>query len=318
MNKLQTWISALRLRTLPLAVSSIFLGIALAEINYSVNGNVALLTLITAICLQILSNLANDYGDFVKGTDNEKRIGNLRALQSGNIKIGEMKIALALFIGLSLISGIALLYQATNGIMNMSFILFFIVGVLAIIAAIKYTVGKNAYGYSGLGDLAVFVFFGPVAVLGTFILSTNFEFNLTTDFLIFLPAIGIGLLSTAVLNTNNIRDIENDCASGKMTIPVKIGLSKARIYHSILIFVSLICFLFFLFTHLTHWVLLLQIPSLFFIVKTWLSVMRTEPSSAYNSFLKQLSLGTLFFVIVFIVTHWIEKLLMIKDLIQQF
>ena len=308
----------MRLRTLPLAASAILLGIALSDLHYSATGTVAVLCMCTAICLQILSNLANDYGDFIKGTDNDNRVGNMRALQSGNITVLQMKNAIILFVILSLTSGISLLYNATQGQLNATFLVFFALGVIAIIAAIKYTVGKRAYGYSGLGDVAVFVFFGPVSVIGTFLLCNGLAFNWSSDWKMFLPTIGVGLLSTAVLNTNNIRDIENDQASGKFTIPVKIGLHKARIYHSALISVALLSFIAYLIIGYTHWLLLLQLPAMVLIVKTWKGVLTTDPSPVYNGFLKQLSLGTLLFVLVFILTHIGSRLLMVSELINTF
>ncbi len=306
----------MRLHTLPLAASAILSGIALSDLHYSTTGKVAILCLTTAVLLQILSNLANDYGDFVKGTDNDKRVGNMRALQSGDITVSQMKSAIILLVMLSLVSGVSLLYKATNGQFNTTFILFFGLGIAAIIAAIKYTVGKNAYGYSGLGDVAVFIFFGPVSVIGTFVLCNGLTFNWVNDRVILLPAIGVGLLSTAVLNTNNIRDIDNDEASGKFTIPVKIGLQKARGYHSVLIVLALLSFSTYLFIEYTYWVQLLQLPAMVLIVKTWIGVLKTEPSPVYNGFLKQLSLGTLLLVLVFIVTNMIARMEMASQLIQ--
>ncbi|MFN3446695.1 MAG: 1,4-dihydroxy-2-naphthoate octaprenyltransferase, partial [Bacteroidia bacterium] len=175
MSNLKTWISAMRLRTLPLAVSGILMGSALSDLSgVESHKLITILALLTAIFLQILSNLANDYGDFTKGTDNEKRVGNMRALQSGNITPKAMLRMIVVFVVLSLISGISLLYVAANGNINYSFLLFFMLGIAAIAAAIKYTVGKSAYGYSGLGDVFVFVFFGLVAVLGVYILHNHF------------------------------------------------------------------------------------------------------------------------------------------------
>jgi 1,4-dihydroxy-2-naphthoate octaprenyltransferase len=310
MSSLKTWISAMRLRTLPLAVSAILLGIAMASLLYRVNSFVALLCLLTAICLQILSNFANDYGDFIKGTDNEKRLGNMRALQSGDITIGQMRIAMMVLVLLSLVSGITLLYTATAGNINTNFLLFLLLGIASIVAALKYTVGKNAYGYSGLGDIAVFIFFGPVSVIGTFLLCSNFAFDWNSNWYIFFPSLSIGLLSTAVLNTNNIRDIENDFASGKFTIPVKIGLHKARIYHSILILLALLSFCIGLYFVYNHWIQLLVFPAMFLIVKTCLGVLKTNPSPTYNVFLKQLSLGILLLVLVFITTSFVAHIIM--------
>jgi 1,4-dihydroxy-2-naphthoate polyprenyltransferase len=316
MSTLNVWISAFRLRTLPLAASAILLGIAVADLLYSANTVVSVLCLTTAVSLQILSNLANDYGDFVKGTDNDKRLGNMRALQSGAISVPQMRLAIGLFIGLSLISGISLLYKATNGNINTAFVLFLLLGLAAIGAAIKYTIGKNAYGYSGLGDVAVFVFFGPVSVIGTFLLPTRLHFEWITDWVVLIPSLAIGLLSTAVLNTNNIRDIENDHASRKYTIPVKIGLQKARLYHSFLMALALLAWGIMVALFYLHWIQLLVFPAMFVVVKTWIGVLRTEPSPAYNAYLKFLSLGTFLLVIVFIVTAFLARIIMISDLLK--
>jgi len=303
MSQLKTWISAFRLRTLPLASATVLIGASLADLNHSIDYTITALCFTTAVALQILSNLANDYGDFSKGTDSEKRVGNMRALQSGNITPSQMRVAIVLFVVCSLLSGITLLYMGFEGIFNFQFSIFLLIGLIAIAASIKYTIGKSAYGYSGLGDIAVFIFFGPVAIIGTFLLNTHFEFNFENDWITLLPASAVGLLCTAVLNTNNIRDIENDKASNKLTIPVKIGLTNARIYHAFLIGVALLFFFIYSFMHNFHWVIFFQLPASMFIIKNLVDVWKTLPSEAYNKFLKELSLGILFFVVIYIVTN---------------
>jgi 1,4-dihydroxy-2-naphthoate polyprenyltransferase len=303
MSNLKTWISAFRLRTLPLASAAVLIGASLADLHHSMDLTITALCFTTAVALQILSNLANDYGDFSKGTDSENRVGNMRALQSGNITPAQMRVAIVLFIVCCLLSGVSLLYKAAEGNINVQFITFFIIGLVAIAASIKYTVGKNAYGYSGFGDIAVFIFFGPVAIIGTFLLNTHFEFNFKNDWMIILPASAVGFLSTAVLNTNNIRDIENDQASNKITIPVKIGLTNARIYHTFLIVIALLFFFIYSFIHNFFWVIFFQVPASMFIIKNLLDVWKTLPSVAYNKFLKELSLGILFFVVIYVVTN---------------
>lgn len=256
MSKLKAWISAARLRTLPLSVSGILVGSACAFFNILIRiktfpffnnyfelDNILIsgmlitgLALITTLGFQILSNFANDYGDGVKGTDNEDRIGPMRALQSGAIKPHEMKRAMVITAILTLISAVALIYVSL-GLDRLLISLFFLVlGITAIWAAIKYTVGDNAYGYRGLGDVFVFIFFGPVSVMGIYFLITQ-QLHWWT----ILPSITIGLLSVAVLNLNNMRDLESDRKSGKNTIVVKMGFEKAKRFHFYILGIAMIC-----------------------------------------------------------------------------
>lgn len=237
----------MRLRTLPLSFSVIFLGSALANLIQDsdsrlklfgeFNWNILILTLITTLLLQILSNLANDYGDAKKGADNENRIGPERAIQSGIISHGAMLNGIIITAVLSLISGIWLLLVAFDYNLNWTFIGFIVLGLFAIAAAIKYTVGKRAYGYSGLGDLFVFLFFGLVGVAGTFYLHTN-----VFSWLILLPGITMGCFSVAVLNLNNMRDRENDQLVGKNTLVVKMGPHKSKTYHYFLFILAYLAF----------------------------------------------------------------------------
>jgi 1,4-dihydroxy-2-naphthoate octaprenyltransferase len=295
MPSVSAWIGAFRLRTLPLASAAVVCGVAIAS---HPDITITVLILCTAVLLQVLSNLANDYGDFVKGTDNRNRIGNTRALQSGSITQAQMKSMIIVFTTLSLVSGIVLLYVAFQGVFNLTFVLFILLGLAAIAAAIKYTVGTDAYGYRGFGDIAVFLFFGPVAVLGTSYLAGHQPYPPAIDL---LPACGMGLLCTAVLNTNNIRDISNDRDSSKRTIPVLIGLRNARTYHGVLIVGGIACFMIYcacLYSSLTA-----VIPALasVLVVRNLYHVLRTEPSPAFNRFLKELSLGTLLLSLAFAV-----------------
>lgn len=228
------WLQAFRLRTLPLAVSSIIVGSALAFehsrlVSYGPDWRlVTSLALLTAILLQILSNLANDLGDYEHGTDNADRVGPQRTVQSGAISPAAMKRAMVICGSLAFISGCALILVALGS--SYTTLAFFVLGLLAIAAAVKYTFGKNPYGYAGLGDISVFLFFGIVGVCGTFFLHTG-----ALDKSVILPSVSLGLLSAGVLNLNNMRDIDNDRASGKRTIPVRIGSTRASIYHSRLI-----------------------------------------------------------------------------------
>jgi len=256
-TKKSVWLSAFRLRTLPLAFAGIFLGTALAIFNGYFNVWVFLLALITAFALQILSNIANDYGDGVKGTDNSNRIGPTRVLQSGTLSKNELVDGMIVFAVIAFLSGCVLVFLA-SGLKLITVLSFLIIGCLAIYAAIKYTVGSNAYGYSGFGDIFVFIFFGIVAVLGTNFLHQH---GLSTASI--LPAITFGLLSVGVLNVNNMRDILNDKASGKITIPVRLGIKKSRWYHAVIIVVALLCLIVFTiinFSFWTQWLFVLAIP----------------------------------------------------------
>lgn len=239
----KSWLRAFRLRTLPLSFSNILLGTALAFMmqnsednsnNFTIsNWIIFALTLITTLLLQILSNLANDYGDAIKGADNEGRVGPMRAIQSGDISLKAMLWGIIITTLLALFAGIVLLVTAFEAGLNWQFLVFLLIGILAIAAAIKYTIGKRAYGYSGLGDLFVFIFFGLVGVLGTYYLQTG----TIGTFLIF-PAITMGCFSVAVLNLNNMRDQVNDKVVGKNTLVVKFGFEKSKRYHFILFIIA--------------------------------------------------------------------------------
>ena len=241
MSKSKAWISAFRLRTLPLSLSGIILGSGIAAYNGFWNGGIFTFSMITTVLFQVLSNLANDLGDAQKGTDNEHRVGPARAVQSGKITSGEMKGAVLLFSILSAVSAGWLIFIGTQHMPVQILYAYIVLAIFCILAAITYTVGKKAYGYHGLGDVMVFIFFGLVSVLGVYSL-----YSKTFDWLNVLPAIAIGLLSTAVLNLNNMRDIVNDRNSGKITLAVRMGSNFSKLYHSFLImgsFVSMVYFL---------------------------------------------------------------------------
>ena len=236
--KLLFWIKAARLRTLPLALSCILMGASLAIINdFHIKPKVVILTLITTVLLQVLSNYANDYGDGVKGTDSNRKNPD-RMVQSGNISSRQMLVAIILVSTLTLTTGIFLLLNVFSMDQEWLFIFFLIIGLLSIMAAIKYTVGKGAYGYKGFGDVFVFIFFGIVGVLGSYYLFTQ-----TFSWLTILGSIFTGLLSCGVLNMNNIRDYKNDQTSKKNTLVVYMGLKKAKTYQKLLITVAIISFL---------------------------------------------------------------------------
>lgn len=294
MGKTTSWIKAFRLRTLPLSFSSIILGSFLAFNNGFFGWPVLIGALVTTLFLQVLSNLANDYGDTIHGVDNHQRVGPKRSVQSGEITLGQMKWGISIFTFLSLLSGIWLLTKATKGLsVSASFILLAI-GLLAIAAAIKYTVGKNPYGYIGLGDIAVFIFFGIVGVLGTYFLHSH---HIPPD--AWLPAISIGLLSTGVLNLNNLRDRENDQNSGKNTFVVLMGLRRARIYHAMLIslaYVSALVYTFINFATYYQFLFLLTLP---FVIRHLGRIFKNDKPSELDPELKKLAITTLLFAILF-------------------
>jgi len=235
MASIKVWLGAMRLRTLPLAASVVITGSASSLDSLNFSWVVFALTMSTTFLLQVLSNFANDYGDFNNGADNQDRVGPARAVQSGEITPAQMKNAMVITASLSLLSGVILLYSslAQTGYLTES-ILFLTLGLSSIAAAVKYTAGKNPYGYKGLGDLFVFVFFGLVGVMGTAFLQTKEISSIS-----FLNALVIGGLSTAVLNLNNLRDHVNDKAAGKMTLVVKMGFEKGKLYLVILVGLSL-------------------------------------------------------------------------------
>ncbi|MDE9441496.1 1,4-dihydroxy-2-naphthoate polyprenyltransferase [Xenorhabdus bovienii] len=257
-SQMQAWLESLRPKTLPLAVAAVVSGSALASWTGHFKWPVALLALLTAALLQILSNLANDYGDVAKGSDTEKRIGPMRGMQKGVITAKQMKTALKITVLISCLSGIALITVACNSPSDI--IGFLALGVLAIVAAITYTVGTKPYGYMGLGDLSVLIFFGWLSVIGTYYLQAN-TFDLSTV----LPATACGLLSVAVLNINNLRDIESDRQNGKNTLAVRLGAKKARYYHAALLIGAILCLAAFTLLHLkswSGWLFLLAVPLL--------------------------------------------------------
>lgn len=287
------WLQAIRLRTLFLALASIAMGTFLAAANNKFNLLITVLCSLTAIFLQILSNLSNDYGDFVNGADSVHRVGPTRVVQSGQITTGSMRRAIWLFTILSLGTGFYLLIVAIK-FSPLNFFGLFMIGILAIIAAIKYTAGKNPYGYSGLGDISVFIFFGWVGVMGTYFLQAG---GLESS--LFLPATSCGLFSVAVLNINNIRDIESDKRAGKMSIPVRIGRHKAKIYHWVLLLSGILCAVIFTilnYTHYAQWLFLLSLPLL---IKNGIMTWKIQNPTALNPYLKQMAISTLIFVLCF-------------------
>ncbi|MFV0531182.1 MAG: 1,4-dihydroxy-2-naphthoate octaprenyltransferase [Flavobacteriales bacterium] len=286
------WIKAARLRTLPLSLSGIILGSLIAKYEGFWSWNIFLSACITTILFQIVSNFANDYGDGIKGTDNEERIGPARMIQSGFISQKEMKNAILFLSSLSIISAIFLIYLAFGKENIIYSLIFFGLGIASIMAAINYTVGNSAYGYRGLGDVFVFIFFGLLAVLGTY-----FLFNHQFNFLLILPASAIGLLSTAVLNLNNMRDVNSDRNAEKNTLVVKIGFQKAKKYQTFLIItpfllLTLYCLLINKIDSLGF--LIFFIPMFFHLKK----VANTTEPKTLDSELKKVALTTFFISLI--------------------
>lgn len=238
MTRLKHWISAFRLRTLFLAVATVILASGMAWREGAFNITIFILAFLLALFIQILANLANDLGDYQKGTDiTGRRQGPTRAVQGGMITPRDMWGAIVLFTLLCIVTGLALVLHMVRQITWSSALILILLGGCSIVAALFYTLGKNAYGYKGWGDFFAFLFFGPVPVIGTWFLHTH-----TFGFRPVLPAIALGLISAMILNVNNMRDIENDKASRKITIAVKLGLLKAKRYHLLMTLTSFICF----------------------------------------------------------------------------
>ena len=298
---IKNYIKAARLRTLPLSVSGIIVGSKLGfdNVMYSdstislIDTPIFWLAILTTIGFQVLSNFANDYGDGVKGTD-DNREGEARMVSSGAITPKQMKMAMIITGAITLVIALLLIYVAFGKDNFLYSVIFFGLGIASIIAAIKYTVGKSAYGYSGFGDVFVFVFFGLLAVVGTYFLYTK-ELNLT----IFLPAITIGLLSTAVLNLNNMRDRVNDAKSGKNTLVVKMGAKAAKNYHYLLIGVSFLCALSYVFLKYELPCQFLFIIAYIPILKHIVFVSKNKEEALLDGELKKVALSTFLFSILF-------------------
>ena len=295
MTKYKAWIHAFRLRTLPLALSSIIIGSLLAYFDNGFSWTVTVLAVVTTLFLQILSNLANDYGDSKNGVDNSERVGPERAVQSGVISPKQMKRAVLLTSGLAFISGISLIYVGVGTAdIDLTFLVFLIIGISAILAAIKYTIGKNPYGYKGFGDLFVYVFFGLAGVLGTYFLNTH-----EVSYDILLPASSLGLLSTGVLNLNNMRDRVNDKKSGKNTLVVMLGQEVAQWYHFFLLTSALLAAIIFTVLHYNSPWQFLYLLSLPLFIKNMAVVFKVDDPAKLDPYLKQLAISTLLFSVLF-------------------
>ena len=290
--QIREWILAARLRTIPLSISGIFIGSSAAYYKGTFDYTIFFLAILTTISYQVLSNFANDYGDGVKGTD-DNRIGPKRAVQSGKIGIKKMKKGIVFTASIALcLTFVLVINSFKQDLFNL--LLFVLLGILAVVSAIKYTVGKNPYGYMGFGDFFVFIFFGLVSVLGS-----NFLYTSSFNVFLFYPACTIGLLSVGVLNLNNMRDLDNDLKSKKNTIAVKLGVAKSKIYHFLLILSSVIVILAFQ--------LSLNSNSIFFncligsnvlwLLIHLIKIYDIQESEKFDVFLKPLALSTFFYSI---------------------
>jgi 1,4-dihydroxy-2-naphthoate octaprenyltransferase len=287
------WIEAFRLRTLPLALASIGMGTFLAASAGFFDGLTFALCALTTIFLQVLSNLANDYGDSVHGADSASRVGPSRAVQSGLITKTAMKRAIVLCSILSLLAGVALIYTAfgwSPAILG----IFLGFGILAILAAITYTAGFKPYGYAGLGDLSVLIFFGFMAVMGSAYL---YDQTIHWDYV--WPSLSTGLFSVGVLNLNNIRDIDSDREAGKMSIPVRLGRKKAVVYHWSLLLIGFLSALIYVELNSVDYWQYLFVLTLPLLIKNGLAVQTKTNAVSLDPYLKQMALTTLFFVILF-------------------
>lgn len=290
----KNWISAFRLKTLPLALSNTIIGSALAASDLHFRWSIFGLAALTTILLQIMSNLANDYGDFVNGKDTAERIGPKRMVQSGEISAKTMLRGIIIIGVICAVSGLTLILIGTQGLNITNILIFGILGLAAIAAAIKYTVGKNPYGYRGLGDIFVFIFFGLVGVIGTYFLHTqSFHWDLL------LPASAIGLLSTGVLNMNNMRDYEADKNAGKKTIVVTMGVKKAAYYHLFLISTAVFAAIVYTFLNLEsawQWLFLISVP---IFILNLIKVFSYKNSKELYPELGKLAMGSLVFALTF-------------------
>ncbi|QXP52698.1 1,4-dihydroxy-2-naphthoate octaprenyltransferase [Cellulophaga sp. HaHa_2_1] len=294
MTKFKAWLNAARLRTLPLSISGIIVGAALGNFYGHQNWVVFILALCTTIGFQVTSNFANDYGDGVKGTDNEERVGPKRALQSGILTRAELKKGIIISIIIDLILAITLLVYSFGPENYPLILLFFALALASVWAAIKYTVGTSAYGYKGLGDLFVFIFFGLLGVLGSLFLFTKF-LTLTS----ILPAIAIGLLSTAVLNLNNLRDAISDKNAGKNTLVVKMGFENGKRYHYVLLTISFISMVAFTLLNYRSWYNFMHLIIFIPLLVHALRVSKTKEPFLLDPELRKVALSTFFLAVIF-------------------
>lgn len=296
MTTLKAWISAARPRTLPLSVAGILTGTGFALREDQFHPTIFIFALLTTLGFQILSNFANDYGDGIKGTDNPDRLGPQRALQSGAITDKALKRGIILTSILTLGFVLILVFSAFDADEVGYVLLFLVLGVASIAAAIKYTVGKTAYGYHGLGDVFVFLFFGLLGVVGSYFLYSH---HLNAPVWI-LGAI-IGLLSVTVLNLNNMRDINSDKNAGKLTLAVNLGIKKAKRYHYALVLLAFILTLVYIFIEKNNWNLLMLLPFLPLGLHLF-KVLNIKKPQHLDPEMKKVALSTVIFALIYLLT----------------
>lgn len=316
MNTIKAWVAAARLRTLPLSVSGVIVGSSLGYYRYWIlecfevsnypsacyfepiwKSTLFWLAILTTVGFQVLSNFANDYGDGIKGTDDDRE-GEKRLVASGIISAKSMKNGMIIATSVTIIFAILLIYYAFGNSNPLMSLLFFGLGTISVIAAIKYTVGKNAYGYSGFGDVFVFLFFGLLSVLGSYYL---FSQDIFIDLL--LPAITIGFFSMAVLNLNNMRDVINDTKHNKNTLVVKYGIDTAKKYHYTLLIVGMLTAIIYTISHYhapLQFIYLISFAPILLNIRT---VYKNENSILLDSELKKVALSTFAFALLFSYMH---------------
>ena len=259
-------VKSMRLRTLPLSMAGVLLGIMLAAANYRFSVLTAVFIVLTTVCLQILSNLSNELGDVLRGTDTARRQGPQYGLNGGEMTVGEMKVLIGVFVGLCVVFGCIMTWSAFGTLFGLTPIMVLMLGAAAIMGAMKYTLGRNPYGYRAKGDIYVFLFFGLVSVMGAYFVCTAGT-GLTWKLL--LPAAGIGCFSVGVLNVNNIRDMETD-AENRITVAIKLGERNAKVYQTALIVLGwcfMIVFTFLCWPDWRHWLFLVTLP--LYILHLW-------------------------------------------------
>ena len=290
---LKAALRSMRFRTLPLSLSGIVAGVLLAVADYHVRPLVVVFLVLTTVSLQILSNLCNELGDTLHGTDRADREGIRYSLQDGEMGIGDMKVLIAGAVAACLVFGTVLVRCTFGTLFSAQALAFLVLGACAIVSAMRYTLGRNPYGYRGLGDIYVLLFFGLATVLGGYYLCAG-EIG---SWRLLLPALSIGLFSVAVLNVNNLRDIKTDAAT-RVTVAIRLGVRGARIYQTVLISVAWGCAVAFCLLRtpdFRHWIFFLTLP----LYVLHLRGVWTREGSALDPMLPLLVVSTFLFAALF-------------------